>query len=214
MRTPRFEVEITSPLLGDYNAENILAAIATSEALGVSRRSIESAIAAQPPIDGRMEPVEAGQPFPVIVDYAHTHEALAAALRAMRSLAQGPVIVVFGCGGERDQGKRRLMGATVAELADVAVLTSDNPRREDPLAILAQVEKGLGATPDFEYEVIEDRRAAIRRAVGLATADGAVLIAGKGHETTQTVGDERRPFVDREEARRAIEERFGTAQHR
>ena len=213
VRTPRFDVEIASPLLGDYNAENLLAAVAASEALGVSRHAIESAIAAQLPVDGRMEPVEAGQPFPVIVDYAHTHEALAAALRAMRSLTEGPVVVVFGCGGERDQGKRQLMGATVAELADVAVLTSDNPRREDPLAILAQVEKGLLATPGFDYEVIEDRRAAIRRAVDLATTGGAVLIAGKGHETTQTVGDERRPFVDREEARRAIEERFGTAKH-
>ena len=216
--TPRFEARFESPLLGPYNAENLLAATAAAEALELSRSAVETALCRHPAVEGRMESVRAGQPYPVIVDYAHTDAALRAALRAMRSLGDYRVLVVFGCGGGRDRGKRALMGRAAGELADYSILTSDNPRDEDPHAILKAVEEGLISAGEVAYEVIEDRRQAIRRAielaspaVGLASADWAVLIAGKGHEKVQIVGSEKRPFVDAVEAAKAIEEHFGTA---
>ena len=212
--TPRFEVCCQSPLLGPYNAENILAATAAGEALGLSCAAIERAISRQEPLEGRMQAVEAGQPFPVIVDFAHTGAALEAALQAMRSLGDSKVLVVFGCGGGRDRGKRELMGRVAAEHADYSILTSDNPRDEDPRVILQEVEAGLKWCPRARYEVIEDRRQAIRRAVEMATPEWSILIAGKGHEKVQIVGSQRLPFVDREEAAEALEERFGSASNR
>jgi UDP-N-acetylmuramoyl-L-alanyl-D-glutamate--2,6-diaminopimelate ligase len=153
------------------------------------------------------------------VDYAHTDAALAAALGAVREIAdrgeekRGRVAVVFGCGGERDPGKRPVMGRVAGELADLPIATSDNPRREDPLAILRAVEEGLRQSGNAAYRVVPDRREAIRAAVAEAAAaesgGWAVLVAGKGHEEVQVVGESKLPFSDREELARAIEERYG-----
>src|SRR4051812_38108090 len=142
--TPRGEGPFASPLLGRYNLSNLLAAAAGAETLGLSHEAVAAAFAGQQPVPGRMEPVVRGQPFPVFVDYAHTDAALDAALRSAREIAAGgKVAVVFGCGGDRDQGKRPLMGKVAGELADLVIATSDNPRSEDPHAILAAIEEGL-----------------------------------------------------------------------
>ncbi len=209
--TPRGDLAVRSPLLGRYNLENLLAAAAGAEALGLPHEAIARAFAAQRPVAGRMEPVLRGQPFPVFVDYAHTEAALAAALKSARDLSGGRVAVVFGCGGERDPGKRPGMGRIAGELADLAIATSDNPRREDPETILAAVEEGLRAA-GRPYRTIPDRRQAIRTAIETAASEEgwAVLVAGKGHEAVQVVGERKIPFSDREEIARALEERFGT----
>jgi UDP-N-acetylmuramoyl-L-alanyl-D-glutamate--2,6-diaminopimelate ligase len=208
--TPSGTIRFVSPLLGRYNLENILAATATGVALELPVEAIAAGIAATRPLDGRMEPVAAGQPFPVLVDYAHTPGALEAAIRSLRELAGAKLVVVFGCGGERDPGKRPLMGRIAGSLADLPIVTSDNPRGEDPLAIVAAVEEGVRASGNGAYRVVPDRREAIRRAIAVAAQGGwAVLVAGKGHEREQIVGDRRLPFSDREELERAIAERFG-----
>jgi len=209
LATPRGELTFHSPLLGRFNLENLLAAAAGAEALGLPHAAIVAAFAAQRPIAGRMELVDRGQPFPVFVDYAHTDAALTAALRSVRELAQTKVAVVFGCGGERDPGKRPVMGRVAGELADLPIATSDNPRREDPLAILRAVEEGLKASGNRDYQVVPDRREAIRAAVTAAAPGWAVLVAGKGHEETQDLGGSKIPFSDREEIARALEDRYG-----
>jgi UDP-N-acetylmuramoyl-L-alanyl-D-glutamate--2,6-diaminopimelate ligase len=209
--TPRGEVAIESRLLGAYNAENLLAAVAAAEALELDHEVYGPALARFERLPGRMDPVERGQSFPVVVDYAHTDGALRAALRAMRDLAPGRLIVVFGCGGDRDSGKRPLMGRAAGELADYAILTTDNPRSEDPLAILRAVEEGIAEVESARWEVVPDRGTAIRRGVELAAEGGALLIAGKGHERVQLVKDQRLPFVDADEAARAIDEVIGAA---
>jgi UDP-N-acetylmuramoyl-L-alanyl-D-glutamate--2,6-diaminopimelate ligase len=208
LATPRGELAFTSPLRGRYNLSNLLAAAAAAEALALPHEAVVRAFSAQSPIPGRMEPVERGQPFPVFVDYAHTDAALAAALGAVREMAP-KVAVVFGCGGERDPGKRSLMGRVAGELADLAIVTSDNPRGEDPLAIIAAVEEGLRSSGNRAYRLVPDRREAIRQALAAAEPGWAVLVAGKGHEREQIVGGRRLPFSDREEIGRALEERFG-----
>ena len=155
--------------------------------------------------------VRAGQPFLAVVDYAHTDAALEAAIRSLRELTGTKVVVVFGCGGDRDQGKRPLMGKIAGDLADLPIATSDNPRSEDPLAILAAVEQGLKASTNRNYRIVPDRREAIRRAVAVAMGGGwSVLVAGKGHENEQIVGTQRLPFSDREELERAIVEQRGS----
>ena len=208
--TPRGELAFESTLIGRFNLLNLLAAAAGAEALGLPHEAVARAIAAQPPVAGRMQPVDAGQPFPVYVDYSHTDAALAAALSTLRGLSARRLIVVFGCGGDRDAGKRPLMGRVAGELADLAILTSDNPRSEDPLRIIAAVERGLEATGG-DYRVEPDRRRAIRLAVELADEGSVVLIAGKGDEPVQIVGGEELPFYDHEEAKRALGERFDAA---
>lgn len=206
--TPRGALRFESPLLGRYNLDNLLAAVAVGEALGLPHAALAAGIAATPPLPGRMEPVDAGQGFPVVVDYAHTDAALEAAIRSLRELAGRRVVVVFGCGGDRDAGKRPRMGRVAGALAELPIVTSDNPRGEDPLAIIAAVEEGLRASGNAAYRVVPDRREAIRRAVAVGAAeDWAVLIAGKGHEREQIVGDRRLPFSDRDEALRALAER-------
>ncbi|HEU0337040.1 MAG TPA: cyanophycin synthetase, partial [Gaiellaceae bacterium] len=145
-----------------------------------------------------------GQPFAVVVDYAHTPDSLETVLRAARDLGEGRLIVVFGAGGDRDRGKRPLMGKIAAELADVAIVTSDNPRSEEPLRIIEDVLQGAGAG----VEIDPDRRAAIRRAVELAEAGDVVVVAGKGHEQGQEVAGVVHPFDDREEARAALREQL------
>jgi UDP-N-acetylmuramoyl-L-alanyl-D-glutamate--2,6-diaminopimelate ligase len=162
-----------------------------------------------------MEPVDHGQPFAVFVDYAHTDAALEAAIRSAREMVGiERVAVVFGCGGDRDSGKRPLMGKVAGELADLVIATSDNPRTEDPLAILAAVEAGLEASGNRGYRLVPDRREAIREAIAAAGPGWAVLVAGKGHEREQIVGDQKLPFSDLEEIGKALEERFGSAVHR
>jgi UDP-N-acetylmuramoyl-L-alanyl-D-glutamate--2,6-diaminopimelate ligase len=212
LATPRGDLPFTSSLLGRYNLWNLLAAAAAAEVLALPQAAVAAAFAAQRPVPGRMEPVDRGQPFPVFVDYAHTDAALAAALRSAREVVGGgKVAVVFGCGGDRDAGKRPLMGKVAGDLADLAIATSDNPRSEDPLAILAAIEQGLAASGNPRYRLIPDRREAIREAIAAAGPGWAVLVAGKGHEREQIVGDEKRPFSDLEEIGKTLEERFGQA---
>ena len=210
--TPRGEVPFVSHLLGGYNLSNLLAAAALAETLELPHAAIAEAFAAQRPVPGRMEPVDRGQPFAVFIDYAHTDAALDAALRSAREVVGGgKVAVVFGCGGDRDRGKRPMMGRVAGELADLVIATSDNPRSEDPLAILAAVEEGLKASGNASYRLLPDRREAIRAAIAAAEPGWAVVVAGKGHEGEQTIGDRKLPFSDLEETAKALEERFGSA---
>ena len=214
LATPRGPLAFESPLLGRYNLLNLLAAVAIAEALELPRDAVAQGLAATRPLPGRMEPVDLGQGFPVVVDYAHTDAALEAAIRSLRELAGRKVVVVFGCGGDRDTGKRPLMGRVAGSLADLPIVTSDNPRSEDPLAIVAAVEEGLKASGNAAYRVVPDRREAIRRAVAVAAQNGwALLVAGKGHESEQIIGSQRLPFSDRDELEKALAER-STARER
>jgi UDP-N-acetylmuramoyl-L-alanyl-D-glutamate--2,6-diaminopimelate ligase len=204
--TPRGRLEVRSPLLGRYNLENLLMTVAVCEALGLDHRAVAAGLAAAGPVPGRLEMVEAGQTFPALIDYAHTPAALEAALRSLRELGDHRIAVVFGCGGNRDQEKRPVMGEIAGRLADLPVATSDNPRGEEPMAILKAVEEGLKQSGNREYRLVPDRREAIRRVAALATGQPgwAVLVAGKGHEEEQIIGGEKRPFSDREELRGAL----------
>lgn len=211
LRTPRGDLAFRSPLLGRFNLANLVAAAAGAEALGVAHEVIADGLAEVAPITGRMERVSAPDDLPVFVDYAHTEEALRAALSSLAEITGRSLIVVFGCGGDRDRGKRHTMGRIAGELAELPIVTSDNPRGEDPHDILAEVEKGLAESGNRSYRVVPDRREAIRRAIAVARDDQAVLIAGKGHEQVQTIGDREIRFSDHEEARRALEGRCGEA---
>jgi UDP-N-acetylmuramoyl-L-alanyl-D-glutamate--2,6-diaminopimelate ligase len=196
------------PLTGAFNIDNFLVAAAVATALGVDERTVVDGVAGAGPVPGRMEVVTSGEPVSVIVDYAHTPAALDRALAAARDLAgPGRVICLFGCGGDRDQGKRSEMGAVATRRADITVLTSDNPRSEDPGAIIEEIRSGTAQSAPVVVE--PDRARAIEWAVGAADAGDVVLLAGKGHETTQTAQGRSWPFDDRIEARRALERRFG-----
>jgi UDP-N-acetylmuramoyl-L-alanyl-D-glutamate--2,6-diaminopimelate ligase len=198
-------LQLRSPLPGRFNVLNVLGAVAVARELGVDDATIERAVPQAGRVPGRFEPVDEGQSFAVLVDYAHTPDSLENVLRAARQLARARVICVFGCGGDRDRGKRPEMGRIASALADVAIVTSDNPRSEDPEAIIAQVVAGMG--PDAVTEV--DRRAAIDRAVGLAGAGDVVVIAGKGHEQGQEFeGGRKVPFDDVTVAREALRARL------
>ncbi len=210
--TPAGELRLQSPLLGRFNLENLLAATAGAVALGLPLEAVSAAAAATSAPRGRLEPVSGPQPFPVLIDFAHTPAALAAVLSALRELGAERLIAVFGCGGDRDPGKREPMGRAVGELAELPILTSDNPRSEDPLAIIGEVERGLRSSGNRGYRIVPDRREAIRRAIAIADEGSVVLIAGKGHEQMQIIGDRRLPFSDHQEAQRALEERFGAGQ--
>ncbi len=187
---------VSSPLLGMFNVENCLCALAVSRLLGIDDDAAARGIAALTGVPGRMEPVDEGQDFLVVVDYAHTPDSIQTVLAAARDVASGRVIAVFGCGGDRDRGKRPLMGAAATSHADLTVITSDNPRSEDPLGIIAEIEPGArqGGGP---YVVEPDRRAAIGLAVREATTGDVVVIAGKGHEQGQSFGVRTDPFDDR-----------------
>jgi len=198
---PDGEVAMTTRLPGLFNVSNALAATAATRALGVPLETIAAALAGAERVPGRFEPVDEGQPFAVLVDYAHTPDSLANVLRAARQVTHGRLHVVFGAGGDRDQGKRPLMGEVATELADRVIVTSDNPRSEDPEAIVDQILAGTG--PDAERVV--DRREAIRRAIETAEAGDVVVIAGKGHEQGQEfAGGRKEPFDDVTVAREAL----------
>jgi UDP-N-acetylmuramoyl-L-alanyl-D-glutamate--2,6-diaminopimelate ligase len=199
-------IELRTRLRGRFNVENVLAAVAVSRLLGVENDAIAAGVEALEGVPGRFEAVEAGQPFAVVVDYSHKPDALENVLRTAREIARSRVICVFGCGGDRDRGKRPLMGRIASELADVAIVTSDNPRSEDPDAIIAEVVAGAGAS----LEVEPDRAAAIGRALALAQEGDVVVIAGKGHEQGQEFAGRVVPFDDREVAREALR-RLGAA---
>jgi UDP-N-acetylmuramoyl-L-alanyl-D-glutamate--2,6-diaminopimelate ligase len=199
--------ELNSRLAGQMNVQNILAAFGAAAMLGVAPETIARGVADCQSVPGRFERVDAGQPFTVIVDYAHTDDALRNTLQAVRALGAKRVIAVFGCGGDRDRTKRPLMGQAAGELSSFVVLTSDNPRSEDPLDIINDALVGLRRT-DTPHAVEPDREKAIRRALAEAGPDDAVLIAGKGHETYQVLKDRTIDFDDRAVARRILEE-FG-----
>lgn len=190
------EVEIKSPLIGKYNVMNSLAAIAASEALGVDLPTIGSALASIPVVPGRLEPVGGSGDYRVFVDYAHTDDALDNVLSALKEIKRGRLIVVFGCGGDRDRTKRPRMGAVALRLADCAVVTSDNPRSEDPQAIINEVLSGVDDGDIGRCDVCADRREAIAMAIGMARSGDIVLVAGKGHETYQEIAGERIEFSD------------------
>lgn len=191
-------------MAGRHNISNAVVAANIGELLGLSAQQALDGLAALPSVSGRFEPVEAGQPFAVIVDYAHTPGALEVALDAARAVVRGNgrVTVVVGCGGEKDRAKRPLMAAVCESMADSVVLTSDNPRREDPRAILEEMQAGLRDPSRVLIDV--DRASAIRAALEAAAPGDVVLIAGKGHETTQTIGDDVLPFDDRVVARAVL----------
>ena len=193
------ELKVRSSLRGTFNVANCLAALAAARSVGIPDRVAVEGIAALSGVPGRVEPVEAGQGFLVLVDYAHTPDGIENVLRAARPLASGRVIVVLGCGGDRDRGKRPLMGRAATGLADHTVITSDNPRSEDPLAIIAEIEPGA-VEGGGAYTIEPDRRAAIRAAVREARTGDVVVIAGKGHETGQEFADRTVPFGDRDVA--------------
>jgi len=196
--TPRGPIPLDVRLRGGFNVENVLCAVTLAELLELPHAAVRAGISAVPGVPGRFEAVEAGQPFTVLVDYAHTPDGLENVLGSAREITSGRLICVFGCGGDRDRGKRPLMGRVARRLADVALVTSDNPRSEDPEAIIAQIMDGV------PMESEPDRRAAIERAVGMARAGDVVVIAGKGHEQGQQFADRTLPFDDRTVAREAL----------
>ncbi|MFJ4867744.1 UDP-N-acetylmuramoyl-L-alanyl-D-glutamate--2,6-diaminopimelate ligase [Streptomyces sp. NPDC088757] len=200
-------IPATAPLPGPFNVANTLAALAVLAAAGLDPKAAAEGVAAVPGVPGRLERVDAGQPYLAVVDYAHKTDAVESVLRSLREVTEGRLHVVIGCGGDRDVTKRGPMGAAAARLADTAVLTSDNPRSEDPLAILAAMLTGAAGVPAEERGevlVLADRAAAIAAAVARARPGDTVLVAGKGHEQGQEVAGAVRPFDDREVLRAAI----------
>jgi UDP-N-acetylmuramoyl-L-alanyl-D-glutamate--2,6-diaminopimelate ligase len=235
IRTPQGEFFVHSKLIGGFNLYNILAAVATGIAMDVPLRWVKEGVEALEGVSGRFERVENRKGINVIVDYAHTHDALERVLLGLRCVlagvgagestshvprGNGKIITIFGCGGDRDRTKRPLMGEVVGKYSDLAILTSDNSRTEDPLRIMNEVEKGLKTIPLREwgpeemgswrskkgYLKIPDRREAIRTAIRLAQPSDTILIAGKGHEDYQIIGKKKFPFDDRVEAKKALEE--------
>jgi len=206
LTTPAGSADVTSHLAGEVNILNLLAATAAAHARGVGFEELAASISSLQPVPGRFQPVDAGQPFTVIVDYAHTDDALRNLTGLARQMASdGRVITVFGCGGDRDRTKRPKMGEAAGQGSDFVVATSDNPRSEDPLAILAEIEPGLKAS-GVKYAVEADRAAAIRLAIAEARAGDVVLIAGKGHEKEQILADHTIAFDDAEVAHAALSE--------
>jgi UDP-N-acetylmuramoyl-L-alanyl-D-glutamate--2,6-diaminopimelate ligase len=218
LRTPRGFLEGESALIGRHNLYNILAAVSVGEVLGIPQQAMVAGVAGLKRVPGRMERISGADGIHVFVDYAHTPDALERALETLRKVRPGRLIVVFGCGGDRDRGKRPEMGGVAARGSDLAVITSDNPRTEDPLKIIEEIERGTRRTGRKKYEVSRlfkgweapgyavtpDRREAIRGAIGAARPGDIVLIAGKGHEDYQILGTRKIHFDDREEAAKAL----------
>jgi UDP-N-acetylmuramoyl-L-alanyl-D-glutamate--2,6-diaminopimelate ligase len=209
---------ISSPLIGKFNLYNILAAVAASASLNIPEESIQTGIQNLSNVPGRLEKVsDAGEPD-VFVDYAHTEDALVRVLQNLSAFKKGKIISIFGCGGDRDRGKRPLMGIAATTWSDLTILTSDNPRTEEPLSIIREIEKGISkdsvkkllpeelenSTSEKSYAVIPERRTAIETAIALAAMSDIVLIAGKGHENYQIIGDRRIAFDDKLVAKEAL----------
>lgn len=208
LATPAGELRVESPLVGVPNLYNWMGAVGAAIAVGVPASAIESGIRALSSVRGRFESVPSPGGPAVLVDYAHKPDALEKLLLAVRSLAEGRrVILVFGCGGDRDKGKRPEMGAIAGRLADLSILTSDNPRSESPEAIVRAIESGIESVEGAKWEVKVDRREAIARAIDVAGSDDVVVIAGKGHENYQVVGDRVIHFDDREEVEGVLKNR-------
>ena len=225
VRTPKGNLSIRSKLIGDFNVYNILAAVSVGIGMELPLETLKEGVEGLEGVSGRFEKVENARDLHVIVDYAHTHDALERVLLGLKGIVEngtggrGKMITVFGCGGDRDRTKRPLMGKVAGQYSDLAILTSDNPRTEDPLAIMEEVEKGLESLPlkgwtadeiklwrsKKGYLKVPDRREAIRMAIGLAQPSDTVLIAGKGHEDYQIIGKKKFPFDDRVEAKKALE---------
>jgi len=227
IRTPKGDFSIRSKLIGEFNLYNILAAVSVGIGMDLSLEVMKDGVEGLEGVSGRFEKVENTKGLHVIVDYAHTHDALERVLAGLTRIVKsgivnrGKIITVFGCGGDRDRIKRPLMGEVAGRYSDLVILTSDNPRTEDPLAILDEVERGLKSLPlrawsakevelwrsEKGYYKVADRREAIRMAVRLAQPSDTILIAGKGHEDYQIIGKKKSPFDDRVEARKALEEK-------
>lgn len=199
LATPSGDIRIKSSLVGEFNLYNILAAIGAGVGLALPVEAIEKGISDLKNVPGRLERVDAGQPFTILVDYAHTPDALERVLSTIRGLTDKRIIMVFGCGGDRDKGKRPIMGKIAAEYSDVVIVTSDNPRTEEPMRIIEDIKAGTTGV-----RVIPDRREAIREAIREANEGDVVLLAGKGHEDYQIIGKEKIHFDDREEAAKAV----------
>ncbi|MEO3944935.1 UDP-N-acetylmuramoyl-L-alanyl-D-glutamate--2,6-diaminopimelate ligase [Gorillibacterium sp. CAU 1737] len=195
---------VTLNQIGAFNVDNALAAIAAALVNGVPVESIQAGLLKMESVRGRMEVVFEGQPFLVLVDFAHTPDGLEKALSTIGDLAEGRIITVFGCGGNRDKTKRPIMGAIAAERSDLVIATSDNPRFEDPALILRDIEEGFLQKGYHSYELLPDREEAIQRAIALAQPGDVVIFAGKGHETYQVVGDQTLPFHEVEIVRKAL----------
>lgn len=204
-KTPRGLLRIRSSLMGKPNLYNLAAAVGIGVALAVPTESIIAGVQALQSVPGRFELIDCGQPFRVIVDYAHTDDALENVLGAAREITRGKLVVVFGCGGDRDHTKRSRMGAVAGRLSDFVVITSDNPRREDPAEVIRMVEDGLREAGSRWVSHV-DRHDAIRAAIEMASDQDTVVIAGKGHEDYQVIGDARIPFDDRVVARELLDE--------
>jgi len=205
IETPERKFAVRLPLIGRHNIYNALAAVGACLALKIDVVKIQAALNALPAVPGRLETVSAGQPFGVFVDYAHTDDALKNVLMTLREITKGRVLVAFGCGGNRDAGKRAKMGKVAAELADYALITSDNPRKEDPAKIASQIEEGFRSVRPDGYALELDRGRAIQQILANAAPGDSVLIAGKGHETYQEFEDTVVPFDDRLHAQEALE---------
>ncbi len=220
VETPYGTLQVQSPLVGRHNVYNILTAIGIGTALGFGKDVIERGIQAMKAVPGRLEKVDEGQPFGVFVDYAHTEDALVRLLQALREITGNRIITVFGCGGDRDRTKRPKMGAAALRGSDLVIVTSDNPRTEDPLAIIREIEEGMAqgvktaaaplAGEKKPYQVLPDRRAAIAAAIALAQPGDTIALAGKGHEDYQIIGIEKLHFDDREAAREELRKRQET----
>ncbi len=209
LKTPDGTANVRMALVGRHNVQNALCAAALAgETFGLGVHQLAAALAGAPSAPGRLERVDAGQPFSIVIDYAHTDDALDNVLKALRPITKGRLRVVFGCGGDRDRGKRPRMAAVAERGADDLYITSDNPRSEDPQRILNDIVEGLA---DGRVALVDaDRRAAIRRAVADCRPGDTLLIAGKGHENYQIVGDQRLAFDDVDVARRAARDLQGT----
>jgi UDP-N-acetylmuramoyl-L-alanyl-D-glutamate--2,6-diaminopimelate ligase len=214
VNSPLGRLTISSRLVGEHNVSNMLAAIGIGLEMGMTIPMIERAVQLVANVPGRFERIDEGQAFTVVVDYAHTEDALYRLLRAAQAIKQGRIITLFGCGGDRDSGKRPKMGQVAARHSDLVIVTSDNPRTENAHTILTQIEQGIQSLRPEErcpYRIIPDRAEAIHAAVAEAKAGDLVLIAGKGHEDYQIIGTQKIHFDDREVARKALHQQMGSA---
>lgn len=195
--TPEGPIEIKTRLIGMHNVSNILAAVASAFSLNIDSAAIKNGVETMASVPGRLEPVGAGQPFKVFVDYAHTEDALNKILTLLRGVTKNKIITVFGCGGDRDKAKRPLMGKAACRFSDHVIITSDNPRSEDPIDIIGEIEEGVKWSFS-NYDIVPDRRDAIAKALSIASKGDIIVIAGKGHENYQIIKDKVLPFDDRE----------------